>query len=280
MSKIILAWKKDPRGAIKPFPINSTSFDEASRKLPEGVYTTFRTYEAGRVLCVNDHLERLHESVKLLGTRIRLSERSIRNIMRVAIYDKTFSLKRIRLQINLSQTPIGQLFVLAEELHTPDAQDYLHGVSVSIRSMHRENALAKSTLFIHTATQVRGEVPGNNNEVLMVGERGEILEGLSSNFFGFMQGKVWTAEEGILHGITRKMVLETCERCGLEVVRQPIHQEMLPALSEAFITSASRGILPIAKINEQVVGSGFPGEVTKTLVSAYENLVQEKLEEV
>ncbi len=280
MSKKILAWTKEPHGEIKPLLFNLESFDEASRTLPEGVYTTFRTYEAGRILHLSDHLERLRESANLLGASIKISEKIIRNIMRVAINDKSYSLKRIRLQINTTQAPIGQLFILAEELHTPDAQDYLQGVSVSTRSMHRNNALAKSTAFIHTAKQVRGEVPEKVNEVLMIGERHEILEGLSSNFFGILHGKVWTAEEGILHGITRKMVLATCERCGVEVVRQPIQLEMLPDLSEAFITSASRGILPVSRINDQFVGNGIPGEATKALMSAYDNLVQEELEEV
>jgi len=280
MSKNILAWSQEPGGEIKPLSIDATSFDEASRILPEGAYTTFRTYGPGKVLGVSDHLARLRESAKLLGANIELSKNSLKKIMRVAIYDKSFSLKRIRLQINLNQPPVGQIFILAEELHTPDAQDYLQGVRVSTRTMHRDNALAKSTQFIHMAKKVRNETPNRDNEILMVGEEGEILEGLSSNFFGVIQGKVWTAEKGVLHGITRKIVLLACKRSGIEVVRRPVHLGMLQELSEAFITSASRGVLPISKIDDLDIGSATPGEVTKTLSLAFEALVQERLEAV
>ena len=184
MSKNILAWSQEPGGEIKPLSIDATSFDEASRKLPAGAYTTFRTYESGKVLGVSDHLARLRESAKLLGANVEISENSLRKIMRVAINDQSFSLKRIRLQINLTEPPVGQVFILSEELHTPDTQDYQHGVNVSTRVMHRDNALAKSTQFIHMAKKVRSEMPSGDNEVLMIGEKGEILEGLSSNFFG------------------------------------------------------------------------------------------------
>lgn len=280
MTKKILAWSMGPDGAIQPVTINASSFDDASRLLPGGVYTTFRTYKSGKVLGVSDHLERLRESTKILGANIELDEKRLKQLMRVAIYDKTFYFKRIRLQINLTQQPVGQIFILLEELHVPNTQDYLHGVSVSTRSMHRENALAKSTQFIHTAKKVRNEILTKDNEVLMIGEGGEILEGLSSNFFGVIQGKVWTAEFGVLHGITRKLALMACEQSGVEVVMQPVHLDMLPAISEAFITSASRGILPVAKIDGQIVGNGTPGEVTKTVSLAYESIVEGILETI
>lgn len=280
MPSKILAWSMKPGGEIKPLSVNATSLDEASRMIPEGAYTTFRTYGSGKVLGVSDHFERLRESVKLLGVDADLDENALRILMRIAINDKTFLDKRIRLQINLTQPPLGQIFIISEELHIPDAQDYQHGVNVSTRSMHRENALAKSTLFIHTAKQIRSEMDNKDNEVLMIGEEREILEGLSSNFFGVIQGKVWTADKGVLHGITRKIVLLACDRSGVEVVRQPVHVEMLQTLSEAFITSASRGILPISKIDGHDIGAAKPGEVTKTLSLAFETLVQERLEAV
>lgn len=276
----ILAWSMEPGSEIKPLSINAISLDEASRMIPEGAYTTFRTYDAGKVLGVNDHFERLRESTKLLGVDTDLDENALRRIMRVAINDTNFYLKRIRLQINLTRPPLGQIFIFSEELHLPDTQAYLHGVSVSTRSMHRENALAKSTQFIHIAKQIRSELNNKDNEVLMIGEEGDILEGLSSNFFGVIHGKVWTAEKGVLHGITRKTVLLACDRCGVEVIRQPVHLEMLQALSEAFITSASRGILPISKIDGHDIGVARPGEVTKTLSLAFDTLVQERLEAV
>ena len=49
------------------------------------------------------------------------------------------------------------------------------------------------------------------NEVILEGTRGELLEGLSSNFFVLQGGAVVTAEEGVLAGTVRELVLEVRE---------------------------------------------------------------------
>jgi branched-subunit amino acid aminotransferase/4-amino-4-deoxychorismate lyase len=51
-------------------------------------------------------------------------------------------------------------------------------------------------------------------------------------------------------------------------------------VSEAFLTSSSRGIVPIVQIDGVTVGQGRPGPITKQLSAAYEAYVVKKAENI
>jgi branched-subunit amino acid aminotransferase/4-amino-4-deoxychorismate lyase len=55
----------------------------------------------------------------------------------------------------------------------------------------------------------------------MVSE-GRILEGISSNFFAMKDGIIWTAEEGVLLGVTRSVVLDEIRREDIPIHLWPI----------------------------------------------------------
>jgi branched-subunit amino acid aminotransferase/4-amino-4-deoxychorismate lyase len=59
-------------------------------------------------------------------------------------------------------------------------------------------------------------VAADVNEVLLVDDRGAVEEGMSSNFFAVTNGVVHTADEGVLKGTVRELVLEVCVGPGTE----------------------------------------------------------------
>ena len=86
------------------------------------------------------------------------------------------------------------------------------------------------------------------NEVLLSTEEGKITEGLSSNFFAIRDGKLYTAEQDILFGTVRGVVIEVCKEEKIPVVLESPHTTDLKACEAAFITSTSRLVLPIDEI--------------------------------
>jgi branched-subunit amino acid aminotransferase/4-amino-4-deoxychorismate lyase len=101
---------------------------------------------------------------------------------------------------------------------------------------------------------------------------------MSSNFFGLRDGVIWTAEEGVLAGITRSLALEVADAMGVPVELQGVREDELSMLDEAFITSASRAVLPVVEINGKAVGTGTPGPVTQRLLQGYLERVEAELE--
>jgi branched-chain amino acid aminotransferase len=155
--------------------------------------------------------------------------------------------------------------------------------------MHRDNPRAKLTQFIATAAAYRAQLEAGVNEMLMIGEDGSILEGLSSNFFGVVGGVLRSANEGVLNGITRSVVLDLAKAAGIPVELRGVRYQDWPTLDECFITSASRGVLPVIQIDEHVIaplrgrrsaGPGQPGPITRRLVQEFTAWVQKELDEI
>lgn len=103
-------------------------------------------------------------------------------------------------------------------------------------------------------------------------EDGYVTEGSSNNaFIVTMDGKLVTRQlsSDILHGITRRVVLEIAKREGLTVEERPFTPEEAYEAAEAFITSASSFVMPVVKIDERILGNGVPGPVAGKLRRLY-----------
>ena len=86
---------------------------------------------------------------------------------------------------------------------------------------------------------------GPVNELLLLGEGGELLEGSQTNFYALIDGAVHTADEGVLAGTVRRLILEVCEREGIPVALQPPTLDSAHRWEGALISSTSRLALPV-----------------------------------
>jgi branched-chain amino acid aminotransferase len=115
------------------------------------------------------------------------------------------------------------------------------------------------------------------HEGLLVGEDGALLEGLSSNFFAIREGILHTEEERALAGLTRALVLEVA-RPVVPLATTAVRLDQLGEVTEGFITSASRGILPVVHVDEVRIGTGRPGPLTRELRERFEEQVAREAE--
>jgi branched-chain amino acid aminotransferase len=156
---------------------------------------------------------------------------------------------------------------------------YERGVSCVTIPLHRENPHAKDTRFIATAQRAHDALPAGVHEGLMVAEDGAILEGLSSNFFAVVGGGLRTERERALFGVTRSLVLEVSQGV-VPLDERAVRRGDLASVLEAFITSVSRGILPVVEIDRSTIGEGKPGPVTRTLMQRLARLIEAEAEEL
>jgi len=263
-------------------PVGVASLDEASSCLPGGAYTTLRTYQRDKVLTFGEQIKRLESSARLTGYPLRIDEDTLRRALRMAISarqqgGKSGSDLRLRLTLNL-ETQLGDLYIAAQALDTPAPEAYRQGVAIVTTTLQRLLPEAKLTRFITRSRPVRQSLPAGINEALMVNAQGELLEGLTSNFFAIRQGEIYTAEKGVLAGITRALALEGARRVAIRVHLQPVRLTELDLLQEAFITSSSRGVLPVCRVDSIQIGDGKPGPLTHRVSVEYEQLISERIE--
>lgn len=99
---------------------------------------------------------------------------------------------------------------------------------------------------------------------------GIITEASHCNVF-FVKGvTVFThpANNFILNGITRQVVLELCDRLDIPVQQTGLSKNELNSIDEAFLTGTSTQIMAISHIEDRRVGSGVTGVITKKLQEA------------
>ena len=257
---------------------DSPSLAAASQALPPGAYTTLRTYQGDRVVRLAQHVQRLIDSVRIQGHAASLAEADVRRLIAAALAGMQHpqsrvpsdSRRRADFRLRLTFAP-PSLFVSVEPLEPPPESLYRNGVWCVTLPLRRVHPAAKDTNFIATASAAYQALPPGAHEGLMVTDDGSILEGLSSNFFAVMDGVLHTEEQRALHGITRSIVLEVAQ--GLVPMSlTPVRASDLPRVAECFLTSVSRAILPVTRIDEVAVGRA-PGPVTGTLMRRFDGTV-------
>ncbi len=96
---------------------------------------------------------------------------------------------------------------------------------------------------------------------------GIITECPRSNFFMVSpEGKIVTPANNILSGITRMKVLVLASN-HLPIEERDIHIDELQTATEAFITSTTKQIIPVTRINGNEIGNGQVGDTTRKLTT-------------
>lgn len=242
-----------------------------------GVYSVVRTFEHNKFLYLEHHLARTVQSMTRLGWDYQLDEASLRRALHVLCTAAPFAETRVRIDVlaapALSLGTESRLLVALAPFYPLPAAYYSNGVNVGFaKGLARPNPLVKAAQF--SATR-RGYDVGSveTYERLMVNEQGEILEGISSNFYGVRGGVLQTAQTGVLEGITRRILLELAAGLAIPVRLAALHVDEIHMLDEAAISSSSRGLLPVVRIAGQPIGDGRPGPVCRSLMAAYDQFV-------
>ncbi len=244
----------------------------ASAALPDGVYTTLRTYGGRRVLRLPQHASRLEESAALKGNPGALAPATLRAAVAASLDATGHPESRLRLTF----AP-PRLLICVEPFSPLPRHLYEQGASCVTVPVRRENPHAKDTRFIATAQAAYGSLPPGIEEGLMLDEAGAVLEGLSSNFFALRNGRLFTEEERVLLGVTRSLVLEVAAQV------LPIERRAIPideSLLECFITSVSREVLPVVRIDGRSIGDGHPGPTTREIARRFRALASAEAEPV
>ena len=254
-------------------PEGAGDIHEVHAGLPAGVYTGLRTFHHDRFLWLEEHLERLDRNLAALEWEWPMAEMTLRRALDQIV--KEFPGDDARLRIDVLSEPAERLGTQARLLvaispFTPVAAEYLRdGVGVALTSeLRREDPLVKKTEFALRRKPYPLE-RHNIYEHIMIDEEQRLLEGTSSNFFAVLGGVLRTAGSGVLEGISRKLFLHVAASRALTVRAEAVTVSDLPRLEEAFLTSSTRGLVPIVEIAGKRIGTGLPGEVSRSLSAAY-----------
>jgi branched-chain amino acid aminotransferase len=271
-----------PSGPKKlPIPANASDIHELFDDLPVGVYTSLCTFEHDKFLHLEDHLDRLEASITQLGLNYFLDRQLLRQTLQKVCSD--YSLPNARVRIDVLARPAQQLdndsqILIGLSPFPPVPEHvYLNGVHVGIaRSLSRKKPRIKKAQFVLERRKITRGNPSVYEHLLLDAD-GFILEGTSSNFYAERNGEIWTAERGVLEGVARKIILETADELSIPVKLETVNINNISSLDEAAISSSSRGLVPVVRIDGLNVGNGRPGPITKRVLESYNMYVSREI---
>lgn len=240
-----------------------------------GVFDLLRTYD-GKPLFLQEHVQRLLDSAKAIKLAMPWS---LAHICRVALETLARNdLEEANIRIIVTggsspdfMTPQGKprLIVLVTPLPRLPRWWYDQGVKVITLVSERRIPDAKSIDYLPAAMALQKAREAEAVEALYIDRRGNALEGTTSNLFAVIDGTLVTPGEGILSGITRKVVLAIAQGICPVAIRDLPRTE-LPKAQEVFITGTNKGLVPVVQIDDTPVGDGRPGPLTRRIMAALE----------
>jgi len=253
--------------------------EDRGYQFSDGVYEVCEVRD-GRLVDERRHIDRLMRS---LG-ELRIAMPMTREALSVVLHE-TVARNRVRNGIVYLQVTRG----VARRDHAFPAPGTPPSIVVTARAIERargeaEAAKGVSVITVPESRWSRVDIKSVSllpnvlakqaakeqgaREAWFIDRNGYVTEGSSSNaWIVTADGMVMTrpADQGILRGISRGVVLEVMESLGLTLDERPFTLAQAQAAREAFVTAASQIVLPVVRIDRKPVGDGKPGPVAAAL---------------
>jgi branched-chain amino acid aminotransferase len=251
----------------------------------EGVYETLRTYN--RVPFLYDrHARRLRASADRLRLLVPFDNEALAGWIHDTVlaagdldeaYIRVLLTRGVgELSYDIDATPAPSLVVIVKPLDPVPARIEQDGITISLVQVLRNhpgsvNPIIKSNNLLNNAIAMQQANQRGGEEALMCNYRGELSECSQSNFFMIRGGVLLTppSEAGLLEGITRGFLFEVAREAGIEAREETLYPPDLETADEVFITSTTRELSPVVRIDRRIIGNGAPGPITLDLLARY-----------
>jgi branched-chain amino acid aminotransferase len=277
-------------GLISPIEDGRISVLDHGFLFGDNIYETLRTYD-GKPFLFTKHYERLERSGRTIFLDIPWTrDRMLAEVARTLAASSYSGESRIRITVTRGIGGVGPdpdsceaptSIIFATPLPELPSTVYSDGVNVVVSSFYRSRQLgdAKTGNLLRSVLALREAKAAGAFEAITCTEDGKISDGITSNLYLIQQNRLLTpsADAGILEGITRAVVLGLARDAGLEIVEGVFDLGEVERSNELFLTSSTREVVPIVRVNGKAVGTGRPGAVTLKLLEAYRNEVKRLL---
>lgn len=268
-------------------PAGVREVNDAFDHLPLGIYEGLRTFEHTKFIGLTEHLDRADRSAAGLGWDFRLDRGLLCRSLHEVVSAYPAPDMRVRFDVLSRPIPAGAAAsrtVIALAPHTEMPESLLRkGVRVRVvPALRRPRPLIKTADFVVERRVFPTPGPDAFENVLVSAD-GELLEGASSSFFFVKNGELRTAGTDVLEGVTRGFVLALARSLGMKVRETAVRLADVHELEEAFLTSSTRGVVPVVGldgavigdgvIGDGIIGDGAPGPMTNQLRKTYADFV-------
>lgn len=251
--------------------------------------------EQGTLVFFKEHLDRLYNSASLLNLNIYLSREEIIKQALATLKHSKIPRAYIRIIITRGETQIGldpslstnnNVVIIVKPQEKYPEKLYNEGLKIHIASIlrndiHAINPNAKSGNYLNNVMAISEAKEKGFDDAIMINKHAEVTEGTSFNIWMVTNGVIYTppSKSGLLKGITRDKVIGICRQNNLALKVESFKEEDILCADEVFITSSTKGIMPVKQMGTKLLGTDTRDwPISTQLRVMYENLIEKELE--
>jgi branched-chain amino acid aminotransferase len=284
----------DVNGELLPRAQASVSVFDSGFVLGDGVWEGLRV-EAGTVLFLEQHLDRLYEGMHTLDFHdIPPREALIARLYALLAANDMHDGVHLRLMVSrgVKSTPYQDprmtitppTVVIIPEYKSPLPETVERGVTLFTVHVRRGYSdVQDPTLNTHSKLNCISAciqaAKAGCDEALMLDPHGFVATCNSTHFFIIRRGELWTSTGNYcLDGITRRKVLSIARERGMTVCERNFTLSDVYNAEEAFVTGTFAGLVPVRSVDGRQIGSGARGPGVTALQQAYRECVAAYIE--
>lgn len=225
----------------------------------------------GNIIFLLDHLKRLNHSQSLMRLHSDTSTAVIKEIIETlqkknALRNSYF---KCIISARLSDNNIIPVITIYQDMYKPyDAGMYETGISLILHEFAKPFPEYKTTFYLGSLREYGRMIQSGAEDVLFYYDN-IIRECSRCNIFIVKGGLIYTPDKNILKGVTRHHVT-VCAGKEFIIIEKDITIKELFEADEIFITSTTKNIMPVIKIEDRIIANGKPGIITAALISSFE----------
>ncbi|MGD0198134.1 MAG: branched-chain amino acid transaminase [Solirubrobacteraceae bacterium] len=256
-----------------------------------GVFEGLRCYDTEHGPAIfrhRDHLDRLERSAKLYYMDLPYSREQLRSATHELIVRNELRSCYIRpiayrgyghMGLNPLEAPVDVAIAVWEWGAYLGETSKRDGVRAKVSSWERisPRALiphAKATgQYLNSVLAKIESLKAGYDEAILMDEHGHVCEGSGENIYVVRDGAIITPPQtaSILDGISRRSVLQIARDLGYPTLERDLARAELYHADEVFLTGTAAELVPVREIDDQAIGDGQPGEITKVLQRAFDD---------
>jgi D-alanine transaminase len=259
------------------------SIEDRGFQLSDGVYEVWAVF-GGRLVDAEGHFARLERSLAELRIAPPMSRAALTAVLRECVRRNRVVDGTVYLQVTRGAAPRDHAFpspppkptmVVTARRSDPQAADARAAAGVKVITtpdIRWGRCDIKTVGLLPNVLARQAAKEQGAYEAWLVDAQGLVTEGAASNAWiidadGVLRTR--DIEANILRGVTRLSLFELAHEAGLTVLERAFTVAEAKGAREAFLTGAGSLILPVVRIDDDVIADGRPGPVAKQLRALY-----------
>ena len=256
----------------------------------DGLFETMRACK-GNIFRPDHHLERLFRSLPLIYIDLPMTRQEVKDVVQETLNRNKFRNAIIRLTITRGinepsfqiDREVSPTIVVHVRPHRPLPQNvYRNGAQITLMTLPAptlpgvnqglKTCNFLSNILVREISQRKGCMEG-----VIIDPNLGVTEGATSNLFIVKDGVLKTpaVNDGVLEGITRRVVLEIAGNHKIPVEKDILYEEDVLTADEVFITNSGIDIVPVVRVDNTSIGNKKPGILTRFLQEEFSKCVEE-----